>query len=106
MRGHHRQSPLHTSVKGVAYPITHTAVEGGEATPKRATRLPPFWKFENIADCPRCILKDGVLPGLSIQGRLQHDRGRGGVGQIFRQAYSKQKGIRRQVLETVIKPWG
>jgi hypothetical protein len=95
MRGHHRQSLLHTGVESVTYPITHTVVEGSKATPKRATRLPPFWKFESIADCPHCILKGGVLPGLSIQGHLQHDRGCGGVGQIFLQAYSKQKGIRR-----------
>jgi hypothetical protein len=43
VRGHHRQSPLHASMEGVAYPLTHTTVEGGKTTPKRAARLPPSW---------------------------------------------------------------
>jgi hypothetical protein len=34
-------------------------------------------------------LQGGVLLGLGIQGRLQHTRGRGGVGEIFLQACSK-----------------
>jgi hypothetical protein len=35
-------------------------------------------------------LQGGMFPGLGIQGHLQHSRGRGGVGQIHLQAYSKQ----------------
>jgi hypothetical protein len=66
MRGHHRQSLLHASVEGVAYLITHTAVEGGKVTPKRVVRLPPLGRFESIIDRPRRILQGGVLPGLSI----------------------------------------
>jgi hypothetical protein len=43
VRGHHRQSLLHASMEGVAYPLTHTTVEGGKAASVRAARLHPPW---------------------------------------------------------------
>jgi hypothetical protein len=34
VRGHHRQSPLHASMEGIAYSLTHIAIEGSKVAPK------------------------------------------------------------------------
>jgi hypothetical protein len=68
----------------------NTTIEGGKVAPERATRLNPLLGLKSIADRPRSTLQGSVLPGLGIQGCLQHTRGRGGVGQIFLQVCSKQ----------------
>jgi hypothetical protein len=80
VRGHHRHSPLYASMEGVMYPLTHTTIEGNKAAPKGTARLNSLLGFESVIDRPRDTLQSSMLPGLSIQGYLQHDRGHGGIG--------------------------
>jgi hypothetical protein len=89
VRGHHCHSLLHANLEGIAYQLMHPTVEGGKTALKRTARLNAPLDLESVTDRPHSTLQGGVLRGLGIQGRLQHTRGHGGVGQILLQACSK-----------------
>jgi hypothetical protein len=90
VRSHHRQSPLYASMEGVAYSLMHTAIKSSKAAPKGTSHLDPLLGLESVIDRPCGTLQGSVLPNLGIQGYLQHNRGRGGIGQIRLQACSEQ----------------
>jgi 4-aminobutyrate aminotransferase-like enzyme len=66
VQSHHHQSPLYASMDGVAYSLTHTAIEGSKVAPKGTTRLDPRLGLESISDRPCSTLQGSVLPGLGI----------------------------------------